>query len=357
LGRVIFEEKLWGLGFVGGSLFLAFLILILSRIAFAATPRNISRNVNVILSPLFYSSMFGLIVGITNCWFVLIFRAHEDLYKEKLPIPFPGLFRKSLHLLGRKVPTGTNFQLVLKTVGLTFEAVTLANILMFVIASFILGISSTQQLDSSKTHTGYLGSSWVFGLSFTVFVLDAALAQGIHRYHGLKFRVPTEYTSWTMWNQDQQAGRTSREWKSGQDQSRMEQRDSLFLMRMLMAGQLLISLILRLVSGYCPYQDYHEDIYHGGDPAEQAFQDLASLIMLFSVSLFFARFRFREAFLYWKPQGFDKRPSDKISSCVFDHPVSQVHIQYSSLMCSMVLILLSVCILVVDTMYKLDAGM
>jgi len=263
LGRVIFEEKLWGLGFVGGSLFLAFLILILSRIAFAATPRNISRNVNVILSPLFYSSMFGLIVGITNCWFVLIFRAHEDLYKEKLPIPFPGLFRKSLHLLGRKVPTGTNFQLVLKTVGLTFEAVTLANILMFVIASFILGISSTQQLDSSKTHTGYLGSSWVFGLSFTVFVLDAALAQGIHRYHGLKFRVPTEYTSWTMWNQDQQAGRTSREWKSGQDQSRMEQRDSLFLMRMLMAGQLLISLILRLVSGYCPYQDYHEDIYHG----------------------------------------------------------------------------------------------
>jgi hypothetical protein len=123
IGFTIYDEPVWGRGCIGGGLAVSFLSYFGMRFVFAFAPFEVSRNVNVGTVGFFMLSMFFTTLGFTNCWWkTQINRQKEEHGDDSVRDESPGIYRKTLLLLGCSFESGAS-HIIIVGLELLFMAV------------------------------------------------------------------------------------------------------------------------------------------------------------------------------------------------------------------------------------------
>eukprot|EP00516_Mucochytrium_quahogii_P002277 CAMPEP_0203757142 /NCGR_PEP_ID=MMETSP0098-20131031/10281_1 /ASSEMBLY_ACC=CAM_ASM_000208 /TAXON_ID=96639 /ORGANISM=" , Strain NY0313808BC1" /LENGTH=882 /DNA_ID=CAMNT_0050649273 /DNA_START=233 /DNA_END=2881 /DNA_ORIENTATION=+ len=348
LGSVVWSEPFWGRGLVGGGLTVMLVVYLASRIIFAVSPRNISRNTNVVLSTIFEVAMYCMLLGWSSCWWYFQFALYRyeqetEEARELVVTPFPGMFRKTVLLLNFEV--ADNVKTVGRWVATLLEALVCCSAIAYVVCGFVLGISKAQKQDESTTQKSFVVVSAVFNVGVLLQAFDLMVSSFIHRHWGLRkiFNKGVEHDTFVPV-------------RVGSMQPTCVQKESVFLVRINGASIVYASLVLRMINGYCPYIDYTEDMYHGGDPSESASSEVVIFVILFLCAMHLVRHVFWEAYVFWKGHSFELVP-EAIEPIASDHP-NKVFLQaVAQMLTSFILVVISISLIFMDAHYKIDAGM
>jgi hypothetical protein len=119
--------------------------------------------------------------------------------------------------------------------------------------------------------------------------------------------------------------------------------------------------LIVIFAGYCPYVEYEKDLYHGGDPAEYIGQDILILMYFLIIANFLTGIVFRETLYFWKEPGFEDPNRVETSRSNLQsqtsNPYNARHQVYASLLVSISSLTVALSIIIMDSQYKLDAGM
>ena len=343
IGKMVFEDEHVSRRVLLGALSVNALSFFIMRIIFATVQSSAAKNANVAFATVVSVCNLMIVFGLANAWWLSIFKDQNNRLSSPIEVPYGGFFRKTTHLISLNTSDGVNkaCRWVILFLELGFVG---CGMLGYIIVGFILADSQNERArenDSPDLKT-YYAFAILFNAGSIAFLIDLVLAVLFYRYFGLKrvllsnkidttnYSIGIESTTWQRW-------------------------DSKLIASLSLLLIINSSLLIRLLNGWCPYIDYTEDFYHGGDPAEYTTQDLMNFLIYFVFTGYFTRIAFLDAYMYWKPANYGK--SDTISFSDTDSVQMAKRVNIVEVVLNTLIFVISLCLILVDNQYKYDAGM
>lgn len=364
LGIILYFEKYWGNLYVGGGLSLIFLIMFISRIVFAVSPPNISRPTNVILYPFFCIAYAMVIIGLTNCWWIMqihiekmyrqsgdptklvTFKEVKFYYNQNSTTRsiYPGIISKSFKFLGYyQLEKNTIIDKIFHVFFITWSIVFIG----INIGLVILNHTNENENADAITGTNYnlvFATPMVFHIFIVIVLVDIIVALIIHRHFGCSFALIN----------NEKLNLEKLKQFHGARHYEMYRKCTNFIAGVTFLACGFSFLVLRLDTGHCPFISYEDDLYHGGDPAESAQADLATFLTLLLISNELCHFTIYDSYIYFKPKEFSSTVILEDEKIQANFPMLKYNSDIASSICVGIL---AVCIVVIDLTYKDEAGM